>query len=29
MIELKTAYNRVVMLIEKVTDLYAEWIKML
>ena len=29
MIELNTAYNRVVMLIEKVTDLYAEWIKML
>jgi hypothetical protein len=27
--ELNTAYNRVVMLIEKVTDLYAEWIKML
>jgi hypothetical protein len=24
MIELNTAYNRVVMLIEKVTDLYAE-----
>ena len=29
MIELNTAYNRVMMLIEKVTDLYAEWIKML
>ena len=24
-----TAYNRVMMLIEKVTNLYAEWIKML
>jgi hypothetical protein len=24
MIELNTAYNRVMMLIEKVTDLYAE-----
>jgi hypothetical protein len=29
MIELNTAYNWVMMLIEKVTDLYAEWIKML
>jgi hypothetical protein len=25
----KFAYNRVMILIEKVTDLYAEWIKML
>ena len=29
MIELNTAYNRVMMLIEKVTDLYAEGIKIL
>ena len=29
MIELNTTYNRVLMLIVKVTDLYAEWIKML